>query len=134
MLSTTIRLDGCESEDTVKANFTPLEQAALAAICDRCQDQGEILARQLATARLTRRQNSGAGFFTYLNVDRTHAPLPGSERVIGIVSARIDGFEKPVLLMLFLEGGYADMLEGATLGDGTVGVDLWSLKFAIEAH
>jgi hypothetical protein len=33
--------------------------------------------------------------------------------------------------MLFVTDGYADMLEGATVGDSTVGIDFANLKFVI---
>jgi hypothetical protein len=112
-------------------HLTPLEQAALKEICRQESDAREALERQLATATVTRRENSGAGFFTYLAVDRRIAPVSSSERVLGLVAATIDGFEQPILLMLFMKDGYADFLEGATVGDSTTGIDLSTLRFKI---
>ena len=45
--------------------------------------------------------------------------------------AKIEGFEGPLLLMLFMKDGYADMLEGATVQDSTVGLDLATRRFKI---
>lgn len=111
--------------------LTQLERAALTEIGVRQTDGREALEAQLATARVTRRENSGAGFFTYLEVDRTTPKFTGTERVLGDIAAGIEGFEQPILLLLFMKDGYAHMLEGATIGDSTVGIDLSTLNFKI---
>jgi hypothetical protein len=92
----------------------------------------EALQAQLATATVIRRRNSGAGFFTDLAVDRSTPPMRGTESVLGNVMASIEGFKQPMLLLLFTREGYADMLEGATVEDSTVGLDLRSLQFTID--
>jgi hypothetical protein len=112
--------------------FTPLERAALEAICRTHPDVREALEAQLATAAVIGRENSGAGFFTYLAVDRSTAPIQSSERVLGGVSASIEGFKQRLLLLLFTKDGYADMLEGATIDDSTVGLDLAAVRFQID--
>jgi hypothetical protein len=112
--------------------FTALEWAALREICRQQGEKSAVLEAQLATAMVIRRENSGAGLFTYLSVDRTTAPVTDSDRVLGNVAATIEGFKQPLLLMLFMKDGYADMLEGATIEDSTVAIDLASLRFRIE--
>jgi hypothetical protein len=112
--------------------LTKLEQSALNEICRREFDGREALESQLATAEVTRRENSGAGFFTYLAVDRTTAPLRTGRQVLGRVAVNVEGFEQPILLILFVTDGYANMLEGATVGESTVGIDLANLKFVIR--
>jgi hypothetical protein len=112
--------------------LTKLEQAALSEICRQQSDGREALESQLATAEVTRRENSGAGFFTFLAVDRTTAPFRTGRQVLGRVAANVEGFEQPILLILFVTDGYADMLEGTTVGDSTVGIDLANLKFVIR--
>jgi hypothetical protein len=113
-------------------DFTALERAALKEICRQQPDWRETLESQLATAKVTRRDNSGAGFFTYVAVDRATAPVMSGGRVLGNVAATIDGFKQPLLLMLFMKDGYAEMLEGATIDDSTVGIDLSTLQFKIN--
>jgi hypothetical protein len=108
-----------------------LERAALDAICRQQTDQRDALASQLASAKVIQRRNSGAGFFTDLAIDRTAPPVTSKERVIGNVAAMIEGFKDPLLLLLFMKDGYADMLEGAAIEDSTVGVDLTNVRFTI---
>ncbi len=112
--------------------LTALEQAALREICRQQTNEREILESQLATATVTRRENSGVGFFTYLAVDRSTKPMTNGERVLGDVAAAIEGFEQPLFLLLFMKEGYAHMLEGATVNDSTSEVDLSSVRFKIN--
>jgi len=112
-------------------HLTALEMAALDAICSQQSDGREALINQLATATVARRENSGVGFFTYLAVDRATSPVTSGGGVLGNVAATIEGFDQPMLLMLFMKNGYADMLEGATIDDSTVGIDLAALRFEI---
>jgi hypothetical protein len=48
------------------------------------------------------------------------------------VAASIEGFKQPMLLSLFTKQGYAFMLEGATIDDSTVGLELAALQFSIQ--
>jgi hypothetical protein len=113
--------------------FTALERAVLEEICKQADDR-EALERQLATASVTRRENTGDGFFTYFAVDRNSPALRGRWRVVGNVAATIEGFERPLLLALFMnKDGYADMLEATTAGDSTDGIDLSTVPFKLGA-
>jgi hypothetical protein len=112
-------------------HLTALETAALEEICRQQIDGRRALERQLASATVARRENSGAGFFTYLAVDRAAAPVTNAKRVLGNAAATIEGFKQPLLLMLFMKDGYAEMLEGAAVDDSTVGIDLSKLRFKI---
>ena len=111
--------------------FTALEEAALADICARFPNDRAALLAQLATATVTKRENSGAGFFTSFEVSHNGAPLAG-DRMRSGGWARIDGFKQPVGFILWLEDGYADCLEGFTIDDSTVGVDLTTLAFEFD--
>jgi hypothetical protein len=94
--------------------------------------RSEALEGQLATAKVSRRKNSGIGFITYFEVDRNGPPLTGKWRVLGNVAATIEGFERPLLVALFMsKDGSADMLEATTAGDSTIGIDLSALRFEI---
>jgi hypothetical protein len=113
--------------------LTPLERAALKRISEKYPDARQALEAQLATATVVRRENSGAGFFTHLTVDRSTQPLTTLETVFGKVAASIEGFKQPMILLLFTKQGYAVMLEGATIDDSTVGLELACLQFTIQS-
>jgi hypothetical protein len=116
----------------IMLHFTALERAALEEIWRQQIDGRQALESQLATATVTRRENSGVGFFTYLAVDRAAPPVANAERVLGNVAALIEGFKQPLLLMLFMNAGCAEMLEGAAIDDSTVGIDLSTLRFKLN--
>jgi hypothetical protein len=115
----------------VELQFTSLERSALAEICRRQVHGREALESQLATAAVTRRKNSGVGFFTYLTVDPSTPPVATAARVLGEVWASIEGFKQPFVLLLFMKDGYAEFLEGASIDDSTVGIDLSTIQFKI---
>jgi hypothetical protein len=112
------------------AEFTPLERAALQEICRLFSADRAALEAQLATAKVIERENSGAGFFTSFDVSHDSAPVSG-DRMRSGGWARVDGFRQPVGFILWLEDGYAARLEGFTIDDSTVGVDLTALTFQI---
>lgn len=114
-------------------HFNALERAVLEDICRQQADERGVLESQLATATVTRRENTGDGFFTYFAVDRSGPPLTSRWRVVGNVAAAIVGFERPLLIALFMDkDGYAHMLEATAAGDSTVGIDLSTLQFNIN--
>jgi hypothetical protein len=109
--------------ETIMLHFTALEQA----------DERGVLESQLATATVTRRENTGEGFFTYFAVDRNGPPLTSRWRIQGNVAAAIVGFERPLLLALFRDkDGYVQMLEATAAGDSTVGVDFSTVQFKLN--
>lgn len=74
----------------------------------------ELLREQSRTCRLKKRELTGCGFFTELEMDRTvkAAPTVQENLRIGGVKARIAGLEHGAGFVLFVSGGYLDMLEG----------------------
>ena len=119
--------------ETIMLHFTALERAALEDICRQQADERGALESQLATATVTRRENTGEGFFTYFAVDRNGPPLTSRWRVVGNVAAAIVGFERPLLIALFMDkDGYAHMLEATVMGNSTVGVDLSTVQFKLN--
>jgi hypothetical protein len=113
-------------------DFTAFERAALEEICTHSQER-PALEGQLATARVSRRRNTGVGFITCFDVDRNGPPLTSRWRVLGNVAATIAGFERPLLLALFMnKDRYANMLEATTAGDSTLGIDLSAVRFEID--
>jgi hypothetical protein len=86
----------------------------------------------LATATVQSRKNTGAGFYTNFDVSRIgQAPLTG-ERLRSGGWARVDGLKNQFGFILWLKDGYAGCLEGFTVDDSTVGLDLAALIFEIE--
>jgi hypothetical protein len=113
-------------------HFTALERAVLEEIRKEA-NEGEAIKRQLATARVARRENTGDGFFTYFAVDRSVPALTSRRAILGNVVVTIEGFENPLLIALFMnKDGYADMLEATAAGDSTVGIDLSTVPFKIN--
>jgi hypothetical protein len=115
----------------VTLTFTHLEAAALEAIAGRYPEAREALKAQLATATVSERENTGVGFFTSLAVDRSTKAIESTDKVLGPVWADIEGFGQPLILLLFTSDGYARTLEGATVLDSTVGLELADLRFEI---
>ncbi len=113
-------------------HFTALERAVLEEICSEQAAERGVLEGQLATATVTRRENTGDGFFTYFAVDRNGPPLTRRGGVLGTVAPPIVGFERPFFITLFLKDGYASMLEATTWGESTVGIDLSTLRIKIN--
>jgi hypothetical protein len=117
--------------ETTLPGLNALETAVLNAISGQEVAQRATLEEQFAKAIVVRRENSGAGFFTHLEVDRSLAPLTDGKRVIGNVTAEIEGFKDPVLFMLFTKDGYADFLEAATIDDHSENIDFSTVLFRI---
>lgn len=104
--------------------LTDLEIVALSEMVK----QHPELAQQIAAATVTERRNSGVGFFTDLAVDRSAAAAIDSKGPLGNVWLNVQGDDNTMTFLLFLEDGYIDCLEGATMGFETVGIDLSSLR------
>jgi len=114
-------------------HLTALERAVLEDICRQQADERGVLESQLATATVTRRENTAEGFFTYFAVDRNGPPVTSRWRILGNVAATIVGFERPLLLALFMDNdGYVQMLEATAAGDSTVGVDFSTVQFNLN--
>ena len=114
------------------AAFTELELAALHSIFSETPDLTEGLERQLASAHVTERENSGGGFFTTIAVADDVPPV-SSPKVLGYeTNARVDGLEYGFGFVLFMENGRLHFLEGYAYGpENTAPLDLESLKFEI---
>jgi hypothetical protein len=74
----------------------------------------EALREQFRTCRVKKRELTGCGFFTELEMSRSVKAAPtGQQNLrIGDVAARIAGLEHGAGFVLFVSGGYLDMLEG----------------------
>jgi len=117
-------------------SLTPLERAVFEFIRDTIPEDGVALRAQLAKARLRKRENTGSGFFTYIDIDRTAPPIgegkPRDMRDGPYASVR--GAAHGMGFILWLRDGYADCLEGYCYGvDDTKTWDLDNLSFALSA-
>ncbi len=110
--------------------FSPLERAALEAFVDTYEGEYPGLAAQLAIVRPIKRENTGGGFFTDLQVDRhAVAPLTGASPINHFV-VDVDGMRYPIGLLMFHEEGYVRLLEGyAVGGDDTLPIDFTTVRF-----
>ena len=120
----------------IATSLTPLEHAVLVFTADTIGEDGSALRAQMAAARLRERKNTGSGFFTYWDIDRTEPPI-GERKPRGMLDgplASVEGIEHPMGFILWLRDGYADGLEGYCYGvDDTTGWDLENLSFALSA-
>ena len=115
--------------------FTELELAALHSIFSETAELAPGLERQLATATVAERENSGAGFFTRIAVG-VDAPAVSSLKSLGHeTSARVAGLDDGLGFVLFMEQGRLHLLEGYANGpESTAALDLTDVGFEIYRH
>jgi hypothetical protein len=77
----------CPSPD-----LTPLERAVLSAIHEEHPNDREAIEIQLSAAKLRSRENTGAGFFTYLDLERAGLTPIGGPRLRESPGAKIKAF------------------------------------------
>ena len=106
-----------------------LERAVLNAICESAGPDTDALTAQLKGVTVRSRNNTGCGFFTRLEPNRSCEPLAKGN--VGDVWANISGFQDPMTFILFLQNGFIDTLEGAAIRDSTVDVDFSTVEFEI---
>ena len=111
--------------------FTKLELAALHSIFSETPDLASSLERQLSTATVTERENSGAGFFATIAV-ADGAPRVSSPNALGYEThAHVRGMEHGLGFVLFMKDGALSLLEGYALAGSTAALDLTVLMFEI---
>src|SRR5215212_1351484 len=111
-------------------DFTEMEMAALRAIFSETPELGPELNRQLQRATVTKRENTGGGFFTEIAVP-DDAPKVECPSVLGYAThARVDGLEHGLGFVLFMEQGRLHLFEGYAWGpENTSPLDLNNLAF-----
>ncbi|SRR6266481_675917 len=113
------------------ACFTSLERAVLDAICEMYSSDREALEAQLLTATLISRENTGAGFYTRFQVERSPSVAVSGERLRAGPETKIDGLKHGMGFILWLKEGYADCLEGYSYAERTTGIVLEAAGFEI---
>jgi hypothetical protein len=116
---------------SIGSDFTNLERAVLAAICEMHSADRAALEAQLSTATLLSRENTGGGFFTRFVVDRASSVAVGGMRLRDGPAIRIDGLEHGMGFILWLKEGYADCLEGYSYAESTTGLALEGVGFEV---
>jgi hypothetical protein len=112
-----------------------LETAVLQEYCNQLASNDVIALReQIGRVSVVRRQNTGAGFYTYFAIEKAPAIRIESDTKRCHVVAKVNGVEDAFGFLLWLKGGYVDFLEGYTLAflDSTSELDLAMLDFEIS--
>lgn len=115
------------------STFTPLERSAIAAITDETVEQFAILKEQLTLIRVLSRENTGGGFFTELAVMPSADRLNLKTEPLGQnVYIAINGLEYGLGMILHLKDGYANLLEGYSVGgEDTSAIDFAHVSYAL---
>jgi hypothetical protein len=116
---------------SVELKFTLLEETVLRAIFETYPVDSAALHTQLSTAKVLRRENTGAGFYTDITVDRTSSPAIGSERLRAGPTVRVKGLDHGMGFILWLREGYAHQLEGYSYGESTAEILLEQATFEL---
>ena len=109
-------------------NLSPLEHAVLEAIARQMPDYTDALMRQLAQARVISRKNTGAGFYTTLDVSSDEC-IHGVSSPIGDVGA-VEHLQVGLGFLLWLKGSRMHTLEGYSYaGESTSDLDFERVHF-----
>ena len=108
--------------------LSPLEQAVLDAIALQVPELADALAGQQGQVRVSARENTGAGFYTTLDVSH-HSPIRGVASPLGDVGATVVGLKHGMGFMLWLRDGHIHQLEGYSYEESTSGIDFERVTF-----
>lgn len=115
--------------------LTALELAVLAETCKQLPSEDRAaLEQQIEGISVERRENTGAGFYTYFKQKSKSAQQIHADTRHCYVTAEIDGLENALGFILWTKDGYIDCLEGYTMTlNSTVGVNLTELDFELTS-
>jgi hypothetical protein len=112
------------------APLNKLEQAALEVIAANYPDVADKLKYAFDHCQVSKRENTGGGFFTYLESEILLPPSLYSP--LGDARFNIDGMICPLECLLFHKNGRIAFLEGYAMGgDNTANIDFSSTKFSL---
>jgi hypothetical protein len=116
----------------IGTSLTPLEMAVLRDICRQLPPPDQVaLETQLNGISVLSRENTGAGFFTFLAANVKTHPVQVDTRGYD-VHAEFPGHILRLGFILWLKDGFVDRLEGYTLvPEDTTGLDLDALTFEL---
>jgi hypothetical protein len=107
--------------------LSSLEQAVLDAIALQVPEVAYAFAGPHVKVHVTARKNTGAGFYTTLDVSR-RSPIEGVASPVGDIGAAIAGLEHGMGFLLWLRDGHIHKLEGYAYED-TSGIDFERVAF-----
>lgn len=110
--------------------LSSLEQAVLNAIALQVPEVADAFASQQGKVRVTARENTGAGFYTTLDVSH-RSPIKGVASPLGDVGATIVGLEHGMGFLLWLRDDHIHKLEGFAYGESTSGIDFERVAFGV---
>jgi hypothetical protein len=108
--------------------LSSLEQAVLAAIALQVPEAADALDGQHGKVRVIARENTGAGFYTTLDVSH-RSPIKGVGSPLGDVGATVVGLEHGMGFLLWLREGNIHRLEGYSYEESTSGIDFEQVAF-----
>jgi hypothetical protein len=101
---------------SIKSDFSELERAVLSAICEIHSADRAAIEAQLSTATLLGRENTGCGFFTYIETERRAVVAIVGERFRHGPQVKVNGLEHGLGFVLWLKEGFVSCLEGYSYG------------------
>jgi hypothetical protein len=115
------------------STFTQLERAALNAIVGETPEFRIARERQISSAKVQSRTNTGGGFFVDLEVPLEVAGVTGEKGPFGKnVYIGIKGLEYGLGAIFFVEDGRLSLLEGYAVGaEDTSSIEFTDVEFAI---
>lgn len=93
------------------AGLTRLEVEVLRKLVLQVPEHEYALRDQLRSASVVSRENTGAGLYTDLNIDRDKARLQIERGVLGNVLVKVHGLTHGMVFMLNVSNGWAEFLE-----------------------
>ncbi len=108
--------------------LSSLEQAVLEAIALQVPEVADALAGHQEKVRVTARENTGAGFYTSLDVPH-RSPIKGIASPLGDVGAAVVGLQHGMGFLLWLRDGHIHQLEGYSFEESTSGIDFERVAF-----
>ena len=103
-------------------------------LASNCHEDSAAFQQQIEGISVERRQNTGAGFYTYFNLKPKSAPRIRSDTKSCYVTAKISGLENALGFILWTKNGYLQYLEGYTMAlNSTVGMSLSKLDFELTS-
>lgn len=111
------------------SKLSDLELAVAEAIAREYPGATEALLEQLRDAVVTKRDFTGVGFFTEFDVPKDTPPAKDVVGPIGNIRSLVGPERYPLEFMLYVRGGYAEMIEAYSFEDGYGDLDLLSAEF-----
>ena len=111
------------------SKLSDLELAVAEAIAREYPDATEALLEQLRGAVVTSRDFTGVGFFTEFDVPKDGPPAKDVIGPVGTIRSLVGPERYPLEFMLYVRGGYAEMIEAYSFEDGYGDLDLLTAKF-----